>query len=160
MTVIFDAGDIDHLVRRFNLAELRHEAHQANIQAAVCRTFGEDDWEDFYRDYQASCELAIDVTLSCQPKPKHSAGRVDIRQVKGALDIVAIASHYTTLRNSGNRFIARCPFHEDKHPSFTVYPENQSWFCFSCNRGGDAIDLVMLADHLDFKAAVGVLSGT
>ena len=80
--IAFDSGDVDELCRRFSVPELRHEARQADVHASVCRTLGEDDWEDFYRDYQAICELGIDILLADQPKPKHSPSRLNAQQVR------------------------------------------------------------------------------
>ncbi len=51
------------------------------------------------------------------------------------------------LRRVGERWVGRCPLpgHEDKSPSFTVYPKTNSWWCFGCLRGGDVIELARFA---------------
>lgn len=74
-----------------------------------------------------------------------------IDEVKQRTDIVEVASQYTTLTKSGRYFKAICPFHSEKHPSFFIYPEQQSWHCFgACNAGGDVFSLIMKKEGLDF----------
>ncbi len=74
-----------------------------------------------------------------------------IDEVKQRTDIVEIASQYTTLNKSGRNFKAICPFHSEKHPSFFIYPEQQSWHCFgACNTGGDVFFLIMKKEGLGF----------
>jgi len=74
-----------------------------------------------------------------------------IDEVKQRTDIVEVASQYTTLTKSGRYFKATCPFHSEKHPSFFIYPEQQSWHCFgACNTGGDVFSLIMKKEGLDF----------
>ena len=65
---------------------------------------------------------------------------------------------FERLRKQGRRFIARCPFHKDKTPSFYIY-ENNSWYCFSCNTGGDSIDFIKVLHNLGFREAVSYIAG-
>ena len=54
------------------------------------------------------------------------------------------------LKAQGTRFVGMCPFHHEQHPSFTVFPETNSWFCFSCHVGGSSLQLVsLLVDGVD-----------
>jgi len=72
-------------------------------------------------------------------------------QTREANPIEEIASRYTELRKDGARRLkGLCPLHNEKDPSFTVYPESQSWFCFGCGKGGDVFDLVMAKENLAF----------
>lgn len=74
-----------------------------------------------------------------------------IDEVKQRTDIVEVASQYTTLTKSGRNFKAICPFHSEKHPSFFIYPEQQSWHCFgACNTGGDVFSLIMKKEGMNF----------
>ncbi|HBL27509.1 MAG TPA: DNA primase, partial [Acidobacteria bacterium] len=73
-------------------------------------------------------------------------------------DIVEIVGERLELRRSGGNHVARCPFHDEKTPSFSVNQERQFYYCFGCNAGGNAIGFVMAYDHLDFLAAVQLLA--
>lgn len=62
------------------------------------------------------------------------------------------------LRRSGNRFFCTCPFHEEKTPSFCIYPEGGGFYCYGCNEGGNAINFVMKLYNYDFIQAVRFLT--
>ena len=77
-----------------------------------------------------------------------------VEEVKAAADIVAVVSGRTQLRRAGARFVGRCPFHEERTPSFSVSPEKGYYHCFGCGKGGDAIRFVQEAENLDFVGAI------
>ncbi len=82
-----------------------------------------------------------------------------IDEVKQKTDITEIIGQYTKLTKSGRTLKALCPFHSEKHPSFFVYPEQQSWHCFgACNTGGDAFSFLMKKENLDFGGALKLLA--
>jgi DNA primase len=82
-----------------------------------------------------------------------------IDEVKQKTDIVEIIGQYTTLKKAGRNLTALCPFHSEKHPSFFVYPEQQSWHCFgACNTGGDIFAFIMKKEGLDFGEALRMLA--
>ncbi|GAJ21313.1 unnamed protein product, partial [marine sediment metagenome] len=82
-----------------------------------------------------------------------------IDEVKQRTDIVEVVSQYTSLTKSGRTLKALCPFHSEKHPSFFVYPEQQSWHCFgACNTGGDAFSFIMKKEDIDFGEALRLLA--
>ena len=82
-----------------------------------------------------------------------------VDEVKSRLDIVEIISSYVTLDRSGQRYKAPCPFHQEKTPSFMVYPDRQSWHCYgACASGGDVFSFVMRAENLDFAETLKRLS--
>ena len=78
-----------------------------------------------------------------------------VDDVKARLDIVEVISQRVPLQRSGNSYKANCPFHQEKTPSFHVFPDRQSWRCFgSCATGGDVLSFVMRADSLEFGEAL------
>jgi DNA primase len=81
-----------------------------------------------------------------------------IDEVKQRIDIVDIIGQQVTLTKAGRTFRGLCPFHSEKHPSFYVYPEQQSWHCFGCNSGGDAFSFIMKKQNIDFGEALRQLA--
>ena len=73
-------------------------------------------------------------------------------------DIEDLLSSYVTLKRRGKNLVGLCPFHSEKTPSFTVYPENGSFYCFGCGAGGDAITFVRRIENLDYVEAVKYLA--
>ena len=81
-----------------------------------------------------------------------------IEQLTAQCDIEDIVRSYVPLKRAGRTAKALCPFHSEKTPSFVVYPENQSFYCFGCGKGGDVIRFVMEAEHLDYPEAIRFLA--
>ena len=77
-----------------------------------------------------------------------------VAEVKAAADIVEVVSARTTLRRSGPRWSGRCPFHEERTPSFSVNREQKLYHCFGCGKGGDVVSFVMETEALDFTGAI------
>lgn len=77
-----------------------------------------------------------------------------IEEVKNRNGIEEIISRYLTLKRAGSNVVGLCPFHNEKSPSFTVFPATRSFYCFGCGAGGDVISFVMRAENLDYREAV------
>ena len=79
---------------------------------------------------------------------------VDVARVRESTDLVALVGEHIALKRVGRRFMGLCPFHTEKTPSFSVNPELGVYYCFGCQKSGDAITFIREVDHLDFVEAV------
>ena len=79
---------------------------------------------------------------------------VTLEQIRAASDIVDVIGSYLPLKRAGANFIALCPFHKEKTPSFNVNPQRQIFHCFGCHKGGDVFTFVKEYENLDFVEAV------
>ncbi len=141
--------DAEVLANRFTLSELRHEAHSADVHALP-------DWDDFsfWCWYRETVAEAIVIKQKTQPKPKAIAGHIDIESIKSRVDIVNIIKGYgITLKKTGHNFKGLCPFHNEKAPSFTVYPEQNRFHCYGCFADGDVFAFIMKIENIDFATA-------
>jgi len=84
--------------------------------------------------------------------------RASIDQVQAAADMVELVGQYTQLRKAGANYSGRCPFHEEKTPSFSVNPTEKLYYCFGCGAGGNLFGFVQQKENLDFAAAVEYLA--
>jgi DNA primase len=76
------------------------------------------------------------------------------------VDIVEVIDRRVKLRKAGKNYSARCPFHDEKTPSFSVNPDKQFYYCFGCGAGGNAIGFVMEYDNVDFPQAVETIASS
>ena len=81
-----------------------------------------------------------------------------LMELKYRNDIESVLSPYIALKRRGSNLVGLCPFHNEKTPSFTVYPENGSYYCFGCGQGGDIITFTMRMENLDYIDAVRKLA--
>lgn len=81
-----------------------------------------------------------------------------LQELKMRSDISDVVSSYVGLRRSGRNLVGLCPFHNEKTPSFNVYPENGSFYCFGCGVGGDVITFIRRIENLDYMEAVRFLA--
>src|SRR5512136_2674144 len=78
--------------------------------------------------------------------------------VRSAVNIVSLVSEYVALKKRGRNHVARCPFHNERTPSFNVSEEKQIFMCFGCGLGGDVFKFIMEIEHLPFPEAVRFLA--
>jgi hypothetical protein len=86
-------------------------------------------------------------------------GRLTEEEIQRALDVPIETLLNQPLRKAGKALVGLCPLHNEKHPSFYIYQETNSCWCYGCNRGGDVINLVRLLHGHSFKEAVKYLIG-
>ena len=81
-----------------------------------------------------------------------------IDEIASSLDIVEIISQYTQLKKAGRSFMGRCPFHQEKTPSFSVSQEKGVYHCFGCGKSGNIFNFIMDIDNVSFYEAVKLLA--
>ena len=81
-----------------------------------------------------------------------------IEELRQRNDIESVISSYVNLKRRGSTLVGLCPFHNEKSPSFTVYPSSNSYYCFGCGAGGDPITFIRGVEHLDYIDAVKFLA--
>jgi len=86
-------------------------------------------------------------------------GRLTEEQIQQALAVPIESLINQPLRKSGKALVGLCPFHQEKTPSFFIYPESNSFYCYGCNQGGNVINFVRLLYSYSFKEAVQYLFG-
>ncbi len=77
-----------------------------------------------------------------------------LERIRAASDIVDVIGSYLPLKKAGANFMALCPFHKEKTPSFNVHPQKQIFHCFGCHKGGDVFTFVREYENIDFPEAV------
>src|ERR1039457_3227778 len=77
-----------------------------------------------------------------------------LEQIRAASDIVDVIGSYVPLKRAGANFVALCPFHKEKSPSFNVNPHKQIFHCFGCHKGGDVFTFVKDYEDIGFMDAV------
>lgn len=81
-----------------------------------------------------------------------------LQELRLKTDVVDLISSYVSLKKRGNTYVGLCPFHNEKTPSFTVYENTQSFYCFGCGAGGDGVSFIRKIENLDYIDAVKVLA--
>lgn len=81
-----------------------------------------------------------------------------LQELKARSDLAEVASNYVSLKRSGKNLVGLCPFHSEKSPSFNIYPDNGSFYCFGCGVGGDVITFVRRIENLDYMEAIRFLA--
>lgn len=83
---------------------------------------------------------------------------VFLEELRTACPIETVMGSYVNLIRRGRTYVCSCPFHSEKTPSCTIYPEQQSFYCYGCGAGGDAITFIRRIENLSFMEAVEVLA--
>jgi hypothetical protein len=152
---VYDASDIDNILQMWDGDGLRWRFTIEELRKQIRR---EEDEE-----LASALRLCMEIMMSYLPKPPPvitpTGEKIDVLTLKARTDIVAVAGRYTELKSGGGRFTGKCPLHESKGRPLTIYPGQQSYHCFHCGKGGDVVNMVMVFQNIDFKAAVGVLNG-
>ena len=127
-----------------------HETISAIFEHLVERGESEDEIRTFVSGMTDRLRPPVRRALSDGPRSR----RRSVREVVAASDMVEVVSGRTSLRKAGARYSGRCPFHEERTPSFSVNPADKLYHCFGCGKGGDVITFVRETENLDFAEAV------
>ena len=104
-------------------------------------------------------EIARFKRLSMIAKGKKLKGQLTEEQIQQALAVPIESLIKQPLKKYGKALVGLCPFHQEKHPSFFVYPDTNSFYCYGCNQGGNVINFVRLLYGYSFKEAIKYLIG-
>jgi len=131
------------------------------------------DVTDFFVRLKRSPEEFLNLMNEAQPVKPHpveersqrsvSAQSMDsllakrIERIKSEMPIAEVVSKYVKLRPSGRVLVGRCPFHDDRTPSFVIYPHSERFHCFGCRAHGDVISFIQQMDGMSFGQALEVL---
>ena len=81
-----------------------------------------------------------------------------LEQIRASSPMESVASNYVNLQRRGRHYVCNCPFHSEKTPSCTIFPDTQSFYCFGCGAGGDVITWIRRIEGLEFPEAVKFLA--
>ena len=81
-----------------------------------------------------------------------------IEEIRYRNDIEDVIGTYVTLKRAGSNRNGLCPFHGEKTPSFTVFPNTKSFYCFGCGAGGDVVTFIQKIENLDYRDALEFLA--
>ena len=124
-------------------------------------------WQEWIKINEGQEFLEVDEKmarfkrLAYVAKGKKLKGIITDEMIQQALliPIESIINQHIRLRKSGKNLIGLCPFHNEKYPSFFIYPETNSFYCFGCQKGGNVINLIRILYGYSFKDAVKYLMG-
>jgi DNA primase len=116
--------------------------------------------DEFERLLAAAQPLPLRLSTDNRPSPPAPplpGSGSDVQELKSRIAIADLVGRYVPLRPSGERRVARCPFHDDENPSFVVFPATGTFHCFGCGAHGDVIAFLMRVEQVSFKEALDVL---
>jgi CHC2 zinc finger len=145
------------------LEGLDHPAGRVHLlQTERDRSATEEWWLDLlaqdFTTAHARADTADEYVVLTTPMPEAARSRgIDFDALKDRIDIADYISRFTMLRPTNGRLVGRCPLpdHEDSTPSFWVYPNTRSWYCFGCLRGGDVIHFARMHDGTTARDLAG-----
>tara|TARA_B100002003_G_scaffold250261_1_gene289033 strand:- start:3171 stop:3857 length:687 start_codon:yes stop_codon:yes gene_type:complete len=130
-----------------------HFSEQAQLKKESDEFF--DEIKDKYESQIKTCVFQLNHLDILEGKAlKKNFNGVDEAQIAEARSVPITSLHTGKLRKSGKRAIGNCPFHKEKTGSFTIYLDQNSFYCYGCNFGGSVIDYVMKQQDIDFLSAV------
>ena len=139
-------------------ARPEHERAHAVIRRIVDHLLERGDPVDDVVNYVAGMTDRFALTYARADSVVARIKDTSVEAVKQTASIVDVVSLRTPLRKVGGRYTGRCPFHEERTPSFSVNAEKGVYYCFGCGASGDTISFVRETEQLDFVGAVEFLA--
>ena len=118
------------------------------------------EYLDLLAAQQAACRQALAERARhgyAYHQPRAGYERAYIDELKRRVPLLDVIGDGLKLRRQGKNYVGLCPFHQERTPSFTVFPATASYYCFGCARYGDAIDWLRQLANMDFREAVETL---
>lgn len=118
-----------------------------------------EDFQKLLQSATPASEVEKPVRPIRQQGPKSTKSLLADRtqRIKQEIPIEKVIAEYVELKGSGTTLVGRCPFHDDRTPSFTIYPQSGKYHCFGCRAHGDVISFVRAMENLGFGQALEVL---
>lgn len=135
------------------------------IKHKITDEFSQWFWREWVKVMEGEELLKIDGHLArlkgllLITEGKIPKGRLTEEEIQRALAVPIETLINQPLRKSGKALVGLCPFHSEKHPSFFIYPETNSCWCYGCNQGGNIINFLRLLHGYSFQEAVKYLIG-
>jgi DNA primase len=150
---------VGHLIPQGRIIELPEEVGEGGDVTDFFVRLGRTD-----DDFRALFDQATPVPLpppeaprDREPRQPDSPLRQRVDRVKHMAPLAKVIGRYVELKSSGNTLTGTCPFHKDQMPSFTVYPETETYYCFGCGAHGDVISFLREIEGLRFFEALDML---
>jgi DNA primase len=117
--------------------------------------------DEFLKLLDAAVALPVSEEPTGRPRPRPSSNnskfREEAERLKREVPITDVIAYYVELRCTGRTCAGRCPFHEDRKPSFTIYPDQGTFHCFGCGAHGDALTFLQKVEGWSFRQALRML---
>lgn len=114
-------------------------------------------WQREQPSKHALRKMTPDCSVCC-PRLAPGFTRLDREEIKGRVDMLALASTYGTVQRTGASHVMLCQFHKETRPSLIIYPAQKRYWCPSCNASGTCFDWVMELEGLSFVEAMRFLN--
>jgi DNA primase len=149
---------VGRLIPHAKIIELPEEVGEGGDITDFFIRLGRTD-EDFRALFEKSlpAPAAPEEPREREPRQSDSPLRQRIDRLKLTVPIAKVIGRFVELKNSGNTLTGTCPFHKDQMPSFTVYPETETYYCFGCGAHGDVISFLREIEGLRFFEALDML---
>ena len=145
---------IDHLP-----SDMQQIAEQEGIERAACDYIAGMTDHFAVALFQKNCGSKILGHLTkMERRNANGFAGIILQELKLRNSIEDVASSYVQLKRRGRNLVGLCPFHNEHTPSFNLYPESGSFYCFGCGAGGDVITFVRRIENLDYMEAVKFLA--